>query len=263
MASQPSSGHRKRVSVVIPSRSQPDQARFLTRSVGSIRAQAPDAGVDFEIIVSVDRGAALPRAEGLDGVRFIEAGARGQSAALNAGAAVAGGDYLAFLEDDDEWHPAKTVYALRVLGRCDFVSSTQLEVDESGQALRVNDFPTPSGWLMPMDSWHAIGPFDTDYRWHLDNEWLGRLGDSRLRRMHLVEARFLREALSGRPHLLQCLRAGGPNLQLCGHPLGAPLVRRMVHAHSGMGQIERDESAQAQARAEGGRLIARFQRFPW
>jgi len=251
--------------VVIPSRTQPNQSRFLTRSVASIHAQVLGVDADFEIIVSLDRGAAVPQAEGIEGVRFIEAEAQGQAAALNAGAAVAGGDYLAFLEDDDEWHPAKTAYALRVLERCDFVSSTQLEVDESGQALRVNDFPTPSGWFMPMSSWRLIGAFDTSYRWHLDNEWLGRLGDSRLRRLHLVEARTLRDshALSSHPHLLQCLRAGGPNVQLCGHPLEVPLVRRMVHAQSGMGQIARNESAQAQARAEGHRLIDRFQRFPW
>lgn len=263
--SNPGSGLSARISVVIPSRTQPLQSVFLSRSIGSVRAQVLEPDVRFEIIVSLDRGAALPEIHGLEGVRFVEAEARGQAAALNAGAAAAHGDYLAFLEDDDEWHPAKTAYALRVLERCDFVSSTQLEVDESGQALEVNDFPTPSGWLMPMHSWLAIGAFDTSYRWHLDNEWLGRLGDSKLRRLHLVEAQTLRDsqALASRPHLLQCLRAGGANIQLCGHPVDAPLVRRMVHAQSGMGQIGRNEAIKAQARAEGHRLIERFRRFPW
>src|SRR5262249_6756869 len=135
MVSPPSSTRRACISVVIPSRTQPDQSRFLTRSVGSIRAQVRHADVEFDVIVSLDTGAGTPRAEGLGGVRFIEADARGQAAALNAGASVARGDYIAFLEDDDEWHPAKTAYALRVLERCDFVSSTQLEVDESGQPL--------------------------------------------------------------------------------------------------------------------------------
>jgi glycosyltransferase involved in cell wall biosynthesis len=252
------------ISVVIPSRTQPSQLRFLARSIGSIRAQIV-GGMEFEIIVGIDRGAAVPELLGLEGVRFIEADARGQAAALNAGAAVARGDYLAFLEDDDEWHPQKTAYALRLLEQCDFVSSTQLEVDESGNSLQVNDFPTPSGWLMPMESWHLIGPFDTRYRWHLDNEWLGRLGDSHLRRIHLVEAKTLSEqdVLSRRPHLLQCLRAGGPNVRLCGHPADGPLVRRMTHAQSGMGQIGRDDSIKAEARAEGHRLIDRFRRFPW
>jgi hypothetical protein len=118
---------------------------------------------------------------------------------------------------------------------------------------------------MPIDSWRLIGPFDTHYRWHLDNEWLGRLGNSRLRRLHLVEGHSLRDApaLSDRPHLLQCLRAGGPHVRLCRHPVDVPLVRRMVHSESGMGQIGRDESVREQARAEGHRLIDRFQRFPW
>jgi glycosyltransferase involved in cell wall biosynthesis len=253
------------ISVVIPSRTQPNQSRFLARCVASIRAQVLDAGVGFEIVVSLDRGAAAPQADGLAGVRFIEAEGRGQAAALNAGAAVANGTHLAFLEDDDEWHPQKTAYALQVLDRCDFVSSTQLEVDEDGRSLKVNDFPTPSGWFMPIGTWRLIGGFDTTYRWHLDNEWLGRLGDSSLRRMHLVEGTGLRDshALAGRPHLLQCLRAGGPHVRLCGHPAGVPLVRRMVHAASGMGQIGRSESLTAEARAEGHRLIDRFRRFPW
>jgi glycosyltransferase involved in cell wall biosynthesis len=265
MLSSSSPTRRACISVVIPSRTQAEQDRFLRRSVGSIRAQTLDAGVEFDVIVSLDRGAAIPETQGLDSVRFIEADAQGQAAALNAGAAVARGDYIAFLEDDDEWHPQKTAYALRVLERCDFVSSTQLEVDEAGQPLKINDFPTPSGWLMPMESWRLIGGFDTSYRWHLDNEWLGRLGNSPLRRLHLVEGDSLRDAqaLSSRPHLLQCLRAGGPNVRLCGHPVAVPLVRRMVHAGSGMGQIGRSENLQEQARAEGHRLIDRFQRFPW
>jgi hypothetical protein len=37
----------------------------------------------------------------------------------------------------------------------------------------------------------------------------------------------------------------------------------MTHAQSGMGQIARNESIRAEARAEGHRLIHRFQRFPW
>jgi hypothetical protein len=83
--------------------------------------------------------------------------------------------------------------------------------------------------------------------------------------LHLVEAPTLedRQALALRPHLAQCLRAGGANVRLCGHPVRVPLVRRMVHSQSGMGQIERNESVQAEARAEGHRLIARFRRFPW
>jgi hypothetical protein len=256
---------RARISVVIPSRTQPSQGRFLARSIASIRAQILDGAADFEIIVSIDRGAIPPTLDGLEGVRFVEADARGQAAALNAGAAVARGDCLAFLEDDDEWHPRKSAYALRVLEHADFVSSTQLEVDESGNALQVNDFPTPSGWLMPMQTWRLIGPFDTHYRWHLDNEWLGRLGNSSLRRIHLVQAEALREpdVLSRRPHLMQCLRAGGPHVRLCGHPVEVPLVRRMTHAQSGMGQIERNESLKAEARLEGHRLIDRFARFPW
>lgn len=74
-------------------------------------------------------------------------------------------DYVAFLEDDDQWHPERTTVALRALANGDFTSTTQLELEESGSITRINDFPTPSGWFMPISSWQRVGPFNEAYRW--------------------------------------------------------------------------------------------------
>jgi glycosyltransferase involved in cell wall biosynthesis len=255
-----------RLAVVIPSRSQPSQASFLARAIASIRAQTVQLEVAIEVLICVDKGESVPPLPDQRNVRFVEASARGQAAALNAGAAQASCDYLAFLEDDDHWHPDRLTYALGALENADFTSSTQLELDESGQVARINDFPTPSGWLMPMSSWHRIGQFDDSFRWHLDSEWLGRLGASGLRRLHLVEStapvdpRLIAQV---RPWLLNCLQLGGPRVSLSRHPTPIPLVYRQVHANSGMAMIERDAQTKKDSETECRRLVSQFGRIPW
>ena len=123
-----------------------------------------------------------------DWIFFAPAREQGQAAAINAAMAEARGDYLAILEDDDCWRPNFIEHGLRAIGEYDFVSSNQLEVPPGGDAGRINDFPTPSGWFMRRDLWREIGGMDISYRYHLDNDWLGRLSDAGKRRLHLVEA---------------------------------------------------------------------------
>jgi hypothetical protein len=41
---------------------------------------------------------------------------------------------------------------------------------------------------MPASTMRAVGEFNEGYRWHLDNEWLGRLAEKKIVRIHLVEA---------------------------------------------------------------------------
>jgi len=251
---------------VIPSRSQPSQASFLTRAIASIRAQTAQREVAIEVLVCLDKGESPPTLPDQKDIRFVEAPSRGQAAALNVGAAQASADYLAFLEDDDHWHPERVTYALRALENSDFTSTTQLELDDGGIIARINDFPTPSGWFMPMSCWQRIGQFNETFRWHLDNEWLGRLGDSGLRRMHLVEATApieLRHIAQVRPWLLNCLQLGGPQVSLGRHPTLVPLVYRLIHANSGMAMIERDAQAQEVSKTECQSLVSRFGRIPW
>lgn len=256
----------KRLAVIIPSRSSPSQASFLSRAISSIRAQTAQRYCAIEVLVCLDKGESAPALPQQLDVRFIEAASSGQAAALNAGAAQASADYLAFLEDDDRWHPQRLAYALQVLEHADFTSSTQLEVDENETIVRINDFPTPSGWLMPLSSWHRVGQFDASFRWHLDNEWLGRLGASGLRRVHLVEATAPVQpqfAAQVRPWLLNCFQLGGPQVSLARHPLLVPLVTRLIHGNSGMATIERDPRAGSVSKAEIERLIGMYGRFPW
>jgi glycosyltransferase involved in cell wall biosynthesis len=92
------------VSVVIPTYNRRFQVREAVQSVLAQRS------CDFEVIV-VDDGSTDGTAEGLAdlgrSLRLLRRAHRGVSAARNAGAACASGDWLAFLDSDDVWLPGK------------------------------------------------------------------------------------------------------------------------------------------------------------
>jgi glycosyltransferase involved in cell wall biosynthesis len=83
-------------------------ARFLDDAIESILDQTYR---DLEVIViddgSTDESAVIVRRYG-DAVRYQWQENRGPGAACNAGVAVARGEFVAFLEQDDLWVPAKT-----------------------------------------------------------------------------------------------------------------------------------------------------------
>jgi len=259
---------RKLLSVLIPSRSQPQQVGFLQRSIKSIAEQRARALVDIEVVVGIDPGDPSPDIGPTDvPVRFVTGQQRLQAAALNAAAAESRGGYIAFIEDDDVWLPDHLLLALHMLAQqqAGFVSGTQLEVDPTGNVIRINDFPTPSGWVMPRSTWETVGPFDETYRYHLDNDWLGRLGKSGIDRIHLVEATAPVEpaALEVRPWLVNIGVAGRGRVRLARHSLPVPLVTRLVHPASGVHAIKNDPSVTVKSRAEIARLEAAYGRIPW
>jgi glycosyltransferase involved in cell wall biosynthesis len=89
-------------SIVIPTYNRRD---LLRRALDSVRAQT---FTDFETIV-VDDGSTDGTAEYLarlaGKVRVIQQRNSGPGAARNAGAAIAAGEYIAFLDSDDLWFP--------------------------------------------------------------------------------------------------------------------------------------------------------------
>lgn len=254
--------------VIIPSRLAKSQGGFyfLERAVKSIRAQRNADQLDIEVAVGVDPGVALPDSEALAGVRLEVSAAPSQAAALNAAARRFDHDYIALLEDDDVWAPAFLGVAMNGLRQADFISSTQLEVTDQGEIVYINDFATPSGWVMHRRVWEAVGGFNEAFRFHLDNEWLGRLAASGHSRLHLIEATAPvapDRIRAGRPRLGLVLSNGGPNVRLARHPFMTPLVRRTVHPGSGMAQIVADPEKYKLSMAENQTLIQRFGRLPW
>lgn len=261
------------ISVIIPTRlaavnpDHPAPPRFIDRAIASVRRQTVWAhSLRMRIVVAVDPGRSAEARLCLPAdVVAVEGDRMSQSLALNAALGAVDGDVVAILEDDDLWHPEYLDTSMRLLEEAAFVSSTQLAVWPDGAIANVFDFPTPSGWVMRRETLLRVGRFNEDFRWHLDNEWLGRLAASRLPRVHLVEAtapihRQLVEEC--RPILDQVVRHGGPSSRLYRHRLPWPMVQRTLHPNSGMAQIMRDPAKRADSRREHDRLIAQYGHLP-
>ena len=97
-------GHMKAVSVIIPGY---NRAHLLPRCLDSVLAQVFKP---LEVIVVDDGSTDSTRSllqDSYPGIRLITQENKGVSAARNAGINAATGDWLAFLDSDDTWFPAK------------------------------------------------------------------------------------------------------------------------------------------------------------
>lgn len=129
---------RPDVSVVIPTR---DRAGLLPMAIGSALAQR---GVAVEVIVvddaSTDATCELVRSVADSRVRSVrQSHPQGVAVARNAGLALASGEWVAFLDDDDLWAPTKLARQLEALGRSKAVWSCcgAVVVDAGLRPLRV------------------------------------------------------------------------------------------------------------------------------
>src|SRR5678815_4930793 len=247
-----------KISVIIPSRLQENlngqlegvKTLWLDRAINSVFRQNVDE--QLEVVVGLSPGHPdIPDRFG-DGITFVTAPRPGQAAAVNAAVNASTGDVLAFLEDDDYWRSLdKLAIQLKYVGpqtgpvmRFDLVTSNQREVTFDGQFVRINDFATPSGWLMRRKTWDEVGGFDESFRYHVDTEWLGRASKKRVSRMHLVESGAL--FTSGRDWLVNISLKSS----IMEHFEPDPLVERMVNPEGGMAAIASDSVAAAQSQAE-------------
>jgi glycosyltransferase involved in cell wall biosynthesis len=263
---------KQRVSVVVPSRLQvnlasPDLNLYLDLCLGGIMRQTAD--VELEMIVGLDQGqlANVPGRfleKGPIPLLFVESDGTGQAKAVNAAAAKATGDVLAFCEDDDLWDPRKLDYQLPALAHADLVTCSQRERTAQGAFVRVNDFPTPSGWVMRRRLWEAVPKtgcsavgFDETFRFHVDTEWLGRARNIGERsRFHLIPD-------DGRPptdwlrNVARFSRIGKTD------GFTEALVHRTVNPEGGMSRIATDPEARAQSQREHEIMLSRFGSVPW
>ena len=137
-----------RVSVVVPAF---QSAARIGRTLARLRAQTVP---DFEVLVvndgSTDDTSAVVRhaMTGDSRIRFIEQSNRGIAAARNRGVEDARSDVLAFLDDDDLWHPRKLELQLARLARMPeaaVVSCFSALVDVDGRLLGWRLGGTPEG----------------------------------------------------------------------------------------------------------------------
>ena len=244
-----------KVSVVIPSRLQalpgggPGEL-YLQRALRSVRQQTAARLAELEVVIGLDPGVRPPP---LPGITFAHGERARQACALNAAVAAGRGEVIAFLEDDDCWHPRRLEYGLDCLAEFDVVTCNQLEVDPQGKSLGVNDYPTPSGWLLPRVTWERVGPFDETYTF-VDSEFLGRVNAGRRRRVHLVE-----EGATFRKGLVQVARYSAVRQT----KEGVPLVVRAVNAGGVVAALAQQEAARRRHEEDCRRMVAKYGAIPW
>jgi len=125
-----------RVTVVIPHH---NGAAFLADALRSVQEQR---WRDWEIVIvddgSADESRRTARAFAGDRIRVVEQANQGPAAATQAGIDVARGQYVAFLDQDDLWHPDKLERDVRLLemdGDVDITFCGYQMIDESGRVL--------------------------------------------------------------------------------------------------------------------------------
>ncbi len=185
---------RPRVSVVVPTR---DRRVALARALASIDAQCFR---DFEVVVvddgSADGTASWLRAEH-PAVRLVELyPSCGAAAARNRGVERARGEIVAFLDDDDAWHPSYLETQVALFDAhpdAQLCSAGHVEIDGRGRLSRPDlrplfDYVDPLVHLLAECPLHTlsvvacrrtamarIGPFDEALAIAHDLDWYLRL----------------------------------------------------------------------------------------
>ncbi len=184
-----------KVSVIIPTY---NRAALLPRAVNSVLAQTYD---NYEIII-VDDCSPDNTQEVIDGFTdsrihsFRHERNKGQSAARNTGIANAAGEYIAFLDDDDEWLPNKLEIQVDTLdasasnvaliycwsnwiddssGRVMTPRHSYEEGDIFEQALAMNAHHSPPTLLVRTSVLREVGGFDEDMDTHEDRVLLCKI----------------------------------------------------------------------------------------
>ena len=182
------------VSVIVPTR---NRAELLPRAIRSVLAQTYP---DFELVIvddgSSDNTPAVVAGFADHRIRSLRHRRNfGQSKALNTGIESARGQYVAFLDDDDEWLPHKLADQVAVFdaapAQVGLVSGWIDVIDDGGRCVRKGRWrlrgdvfehmlalrvPTlPSLWLVRTSVARAIGGFDEDIHFAKDVEFCTRL----------------------------------------------------------------------------------------
>ncbi|MEF8723085.1 MAG: glycosyltransferase family A protein [Candidatus Accumulibacter delftensis] len=152
ISSNPGAQNRQgfRVSCIIPTCNRRER---LSGAIASVIAQT----VPVNEIIVIDDGStdgtfdmlqALGREVGQVRIAVLRQENRGPAAARNAGLRIASGDLVAFLDDDDVWHPEKTARQLAVF-------SSRPEIDLLGCASDTLKMPGGSR-LFPISEWGML-----------------------------------------------------------------------------------------------------------
>ncbi|MFQ3549833.1 MAG: glycosyltransferase family 2 protein [Armatimonadota bacterium] len=178
------------ISAVIPTNKREDK---LAKAVMSILSQDIE-DADIEVIVVNDAGEPLQPADWQKDPRVLVCNTNHteRAVARNTGAALSKGDYIAFLDDDDERLPGAFAAMLDVAHKtqADWIYGSYEEVDDDGNHIRVcrpivrgNIFALViAGAAVPVqasmikrDTFFKVGAFDNRFHAEEDTELLQRI----------------------------------------------------------------------------------------
>lgn len=129
------------VSVIIPTNRD---GRYLRETVASVRAQTAPVG---EILL-VDDGSPPPGLAAIAAelnVSYLRQDASGLSVARNSGVTAVRGDWIAFLDDDDVWHPERIENQIDALAE----APGPIGAYSGGWYMDANGYPFGTGWPAP------------------------------------------------------------------------------------------------------------------
>ena len=132
--------HKRIVSVVVPTRDRPE---LLRNALASIRAlEGPD--LEFEILVGDNGNTPETKAIVAElGGLYLSVPRNGAAAARNAGLRAASGEFIAFLDDDDEWLPGNVRPHIAILDSEKTLDAVVGRVVTTDSTLKPNSEPWP------------------------------------------------------------------------------------------------------------------------
>ena len=117
--------------------------------INSVKKNSYFELMDLRFLICIDHDCSISLPNYDINMIFVNSDGHSQAKALNAGLRNYKGDFIAIIEDNDQWNGnfLKTDIKAFETRELDFISSNQIEVGMNGSIIRINDFPTSSGWV--------------------------------------------------------------------------------------------------------------------
>lgn len=166
------------VSVIIPTR---NRLSLLKRAIDSVKNQTSNLAIELIVVDDGDpylSDEVFSLVEKSGGKYFFTGGKKGGSIARNIGIENSNGKYIAFLDDDDEWHKEKLITQLEIItknhtemcytaiivknkkGKCEYIFHKPSSKDQYKAIMKKNFIGSTSSVIIKKEILEKVGSFD-------------------------------------------------------------------------------------------------------